>query len=270
MPQTSYSTTMTVAREGAIAESSDDRKIDSYEAASACKFGLLLEVSSGKVQPLSALPSDDHDAIIDGKASAATAQTFELTDLNGTTGGDAISPPQRLACVFNSHADWDATVMKIYGEAFDGSNIVEDVEIPNGGNTTLYTVNMFRRVEKVFLPAQTGTNGVLDIGTDVDDFAYDREAYPGIAVYEPMTSSYASTTEIEAAQVVSVMKRGRLWVVTESTAEVGDPVFVRGVLSGADVRGQFRAGPAANFGQLANAVFVTAAAADGLAIIELR
>lgn len=270
MAQTSYSTSMTIGREGGIAEGSCFRKVNSFEVGTATKFGLLCELSSGKVQPLSALPSADDDSIATLLASAATAQVFQLTDFDGAIGTGFIYPAQRLSFKFNNHGDWDDTVMRVVGEDPSGAVIVEDILVPNGGNTTVYSTGLFRRVERIHLPAQTGTNGTMDVGTDPTYYAmYVGQDCPGVCVYEPMSQSYAATTELGVGEMASVMQKGRFYAVTENTTAIGDPVYVRMVESGTDMRGQFRAGRAANFALLVGARFVTAASTDGLAVVEL-
>lgn len=213
----------------------------------------------------------DVDSILDaspGGASAATAQTITSASFDGVIGAGRIVPAQQVTLTLNSHADWDATVMTVYGEDADGNNIAEDVLIPNGGNATIETVQAFGRVTSLYIPAQTGTNGTFTVGTKPAQAEFSRRDILGVSVWqsanEPYTSdSYADNDEMP------VLRKGRCYVVTEDAVVNGDPVYVRIVVSGADACGQFGGERSASFALLRGAFFRTTAAIDGVAVVEL-
>jgi hypothetical protein len=275
MVQTAVTTALAVGREGQIAQGGA-RDLVSGFASAALKYGLLLQRGAGDrvVKPMDVLPAADVDAFAVGPlATAATAQVFSGSDFDGVVGAGLVPGySQRASFVLNNHADWDATVMKVRYENPNGVEVVEDVDIPNGGNTTVYTLGAVSILKSVHLPAQSGTNGEFTIGQD-PTAAYvglDPRIFPGIGCYDPAKESYAAATEVAQYGEVDVMKRGRVWVVVEAAVTDGMPVYVRAVLSGADVRGQFRGTPAANFVRLPGAHFVTTqASADGVAVVQL-
>ena len=200
----------------------------------------------------------------------AAAHTWELTDLDGVIGDGVITPCQRLAFVWNNHADWIAGFLRIVGEGPGGYQQQEDIPIPVGGNVTTYSRSTFRRVDKAHCDPAAGVNGLLDIGTDPTLVMLDSIGFPGFVCYDPAREQFAAATQVAANTQVSVLHRGRIWVTVEAAVTDGDPVFVRMVAAGADLRGQVRGTPAANFFPLANAHFATTqAVADGLAIVEL-
>lgn len=268
--QTTYGNAPGVARKGQKADAGYS-DILSYVAEAAMTYGLLCQrgTTADQVKPVAALPSADTDSIATALATAASAQIFSLTDLDGVIGDGIITPAQRLTFTLNSHADWDDTDMTIVGLDADGNQLVEVVRIPNGGNATIYTASPVAQVERIHLPAQTGTNGTMDVGTDPTYCAYGALSYPGVVVYDPMVEAYATATEVAAASQVSVMRSGRVRVEVEAAVTPGLQVYVRAVESGADLRGQFRGTPAANFFPLLGAYFVTTTGTDGFATLQL-
>jgi len=271
MSQTSYAANMTAARKGQQGDCGWNDIHSKVAEGGAMTFGLICEAGTAcdQVKPVAALPAADTDSIATALASAATAQTFELTDLDGVIGDGPIPLAQRLAFVWNNHADWIAGWLKVVGEGPGGVHQVELVPVPVGGNTTTYSASVFKRVDRMYLDAMGGVNGTLDVGTDPTECILDPEQYPGVVLYEVGREPYAAATEVAQYTPVSILKRGRVWMQVEAAVTKGDPVFVRMLAAGADLRGQVRGTPAANFFIYHNARFVTTqSAADGLALVE--
>jgi hypothetical protein len=223
------------------------------------------------VKAVAALPAAAPTAIAVGPLTTTTAvQTFSLASLDGAFGDDPITVAQRISFVLNSHGDWDATWFDVVGYGSLGQQISEKVPIPNGGNATIYTLQAFKRVERVRLDAQTGTNGSFTVGTDPTVCIIDPDSFPGVVCYDPILEPYAAATEVPAYDQVSIMRKGRVYVAVEAAVVAGSPCFVRMVVSGTDLRGQFRGTPAANFFPMPFARFVTTQATAGaLAVLEI-
>jgi hypothetical protein len=223
-----------------------------------------------QIKAIEALPSADTDAIATALASAASAQRFELADFDGAIGQGRISPAQQLTFAFNSHADWLASVLKVFGFGPAGNLISEDISIPAGGNVTRATAQAFSQILFIDLPAQGGTNGTIAVGTDPTVVVPDLYTYPGVAAYSALQPPHLATAEVAALDRFTMLQRGRVWVQVEAAVTAGNPVYVRMVESGADLRGQVRGSAAAGFWPYPNGVFLTTqSAADGLALIEL-
>lgn len=275
MSQTSMAAAMTIARRGQLAQGGA-RDIVSARASAALTYGNLVMRGTGDrvVDPMSAIPVADVDAFIATPvATAATAQVFSGADFDGVVGAGIVPGySQRASFTLNNHADWDDSIMKVVYENAHGVEVVEDVVIPNGGNTTVYTTGSVSVLKYIELPAQTGTNGTMTAGQEPTQpyLGLDPRVFVGVAVYDPAKESYAGATEVAANGEVSVMRRGRIYVQVEAAVTDGMPAYVRVVESGADLRGQFRGTPATNFVRLPGAHFVTTqSAADGMAVLQL-
>lgn len=96
--------------------------------------------------------------------------------------------------------------------------------------------------------------------------------FAGIPIWEsgrePYTVVNGKSTLPDKA-MVSLMRKGRIWVYTETAVSPTSDVFVRVLTVSADVKGQFRAGTATNFIALPGAKFITSTTGAGLAVLEL-
>jgi len=274
MSQTSYSLATTQAFEGKV----EDLSSCIYENATAegaLPVGKLLQkgTTDGEAKPIAALPAADDDSVANAGdiASAASAQRLFGDSFTGATyAAGKIVPAQRLMFTLNNHADWDATIMKVKYLTAGGDIVIEDVPIPDSGNTILYTEGNASMLLELYIPAQSGTNGTMLVGTDPTTYALSRDSYPGIASNPGFREPYAAATPIADNQTFNLIRKGKIWVVVEAAVVKGAPAYVRMVESGADVRGQFRGSYAANFALYPNARFLTTqATADGLALLEL-
>ncbi len=102
------------------------------------------------------------------------SDTAELL-IDGTVPGDwnrdrignrALAYPRRISFVFSSHANWDATTIVVRGRDALGVQISSNILIANGGGTTVTTDKFFSSIERITVPAQSGTNGTCTVGPE--------------------------------------------------------------------------------------------------------
>lgn len=72
-------------------------------------------------------------------------------------------------------------------------------------------------------------------------------------------------------QTINVLRKGRMWVKVEEAVVPGDRLFIRAVATGAEVEGAIRKSADGTdcIDSSAQGVFLTTAAADGLAVLEV-
>jgi hypothetical protein len=273
--QTTYNLVPAAGRAGSKSSSTPWELIESCVASGAVPVGLLAVIAGGEnpavltptsVKTMPAL-TVDVDAFVTTHATAASDQNLATTDLNGVIGQARTTPARRVTFVANSHSDWDATRIRIEGLDVSGNPITEDLLMPNAGNTTLTTVMFFSQVTAVRVPAQTGTNGSYTVGISADEGVY-SSADCGI-VLRPSTTEPLTADSIATAIDCDWMKKGKCWVIVEAAVIAGDKVFVRTLLSGADLRGQFSGTSGTGFSPLPHAFFSSDGAQDGIAEITL-
>lgn len=211
-------------------------------------------------------PTADPDAILaSGGASSATAQTISGASLNGVYGDDLFFPPRNVTLTLNNHADWDTTEAVATGLAPDGNLQQETLLIPNGGNATVTGKLPFSRIDSLYVPAQSGSGGTFTMGVGTVLGAIDRQC-AGVATYiaSKPTGAFAQYDDI------ALLVEGEVCVVSETAATEGDPVYVRFVATGDEVRGQVRNTPDGNdCALLQGAVYARSLAAAGNARIRL-
>lgn len=277
MSQTTYNTSMTIAREGALAHGwGTNAVVESKIAQAALKFGLLVQRHScTQVKPLIALPAADTDAfaIAGAIASAAADQEILEAAFAGVI-GDGLVPDYcgRLSFTLNNNAHWLATEMWVYGEGASGEQVTESIAIPANGNVVLYTRNVYRRISRLFIPAQGGVAGTMLVGIDytMPYASVNPNNFPGIALLSHAKESFATLTEVAANQQVNVLTHGAIWVVTETAVSAGDLAYVRIVVDGTDLRGQFAGDRLdTHYCRLPGGKFLTPASADGLAVLQI-
>lgn len=223
-----------------------------------------------QAKPIAALAADPDAIVASGLASAATPQTVDGAALNGVIGAGRAVPAQQVTATFSSHVDWDATTAVVTGEDADGNPQTDTIAIPNGGAATASTVKAFSRVTSILIPAQSGTGGTATIGYAPTAPELSRRDFPGIALYDVSREPYDSTTGTYASgDPCPVIEEGDVFVRSESAAAAGDPVYVRVVESGSDLRGQFSAVPGANFARLRGAQYVSNASALGIVVARI-
>lgn len=235
--QTTYPTTRSLGYAGALADSGPS-DVKSVIAAVAIAAGLV--VIKGATPAKGYLPTTpdvaDVDAIIATGASAATAQTVSGAGLDGAVGAGNMTPPRNVVLVLNSHADWDATVATVTGVDADGNVQQEDLLIPNGGNVTVTGVKLFAKITSLYIPAQTGATGTFTLGTGSALGPLNGASVHGVALYDATREPEA----YPAGYPVPCVRRGRVFVTSETSYSDGDPVFVRFIATGDEVAGQVR------------------------------
>lgn len=206
---------------------------------------------------------DDDSIIASGVASTTTAQIITSASYNGVVGA-LVFAAVNLVYTFNSHADWDATTMVVEGLGAFGEVTEETIEIPNGGNVVITGTVPFTQVTAVRIPIQSGTNGTLKIGTGVKLGALNARA-AGVAVYNSMREP-GTFAQYEA---VSLLKRGRVKVLTEGVVTAGGPVYVR-VIATTEQRGAFAGSPSANHARLDGATWESTTTGSAIAVLNLN
>lgn len=118
-------------------------------------------------------------------------------------------------------------------------------------------------------PAVVGT----DPDTQFDVPATTGERFLGITVHRhgredvELAGEFAWVTDED----VEILRRGRIWVIVEEAVTAGDPVFFRHTVNGGLIPGGWRTDvDTANADQVAGAEFMTSAAIDTVAIIDLN
>jgi hypothetical protein len=208
------------------------------------------------------------NAILAATASAATPSTITSASTPALT-TSVLHPARRITAVLNSHADWNATTMKIYGEAWDGSPICDVVQIPDAGNTTVTSHSFFRRVTKVILDAQGGTGGSFTMGYSADEGIYDP-ARVGVLMRNTSQEPLSSSDACAANDRVDVLMSGNIFVESEATVSNRGPAYLRTAVSGDEVRGQWSSDPGTGFTVQPWAEFVTTDDAATVKIAVLR
>lgn len=96
----------------------------------------------------------------------------------------------------------------------------------------------------------------------------------GFAVYDPAIETNTAYTDdggYESRSVMSILRRGRLWVEVEDAVTAYGSVFIRFSASGAEVLGSARSdADTADAVALPSAKFLTGASAGGVALVEIN
>jgi hypothetical protein len=264
--------------------------IDSYAAEAAIRAGLMVEYATVAalrneyVRPVAAVPAADVVAIATAIPSSLNAIEYTTTaagNLDGAVGILRIpGPAQRISFNFDASADWDSVsgelVCTAYGENAAGEAIHEDVVRNNAGAVAVQvlTGQCFSRVSAVHVGAGIGAGGLLTVGTSPTRLEHGSRTSPGFALYtEAIEPSATATVTFDAHDALRVLRSGRFWAVSQGGNAIGDPVFIRNTINLAHVRGELygiqliTAG--SELSRYLGATWITAAAAGGLAIVEV-
>lgn len=271
--QSSFATSLTAGRAGLVVDTGD-KDIVSRIAEDAVRNGLLAAfgtsgasgLSPGEVKLLPEMTADANDLL--AATATAAAQLVVTSASSPALVVTRMTPARRVSAVLNSHADWNLTFLRLYGEDVDGNPIEDTIVVPDAGNTTIVSNAYFSRLTKVVLDAQGGTNGSFTLGWAAADAQWCRRD-SGVICYNPAHGPYTSDDGYTALDAVGVMRKGRIWVPVEGAVADGDPAHVRVVTAATDIRGQWAAGPATNFALYPGAFFRSATSGAGLAILEL-
>lgn len=178
----------------------------------------------------------DPDAVLTTTASPAAPTTYTSVEFDGVVAGAAILVPAPITVTLDSNTDWDATVAVLTYINAEGNQVSENLNIPDGGNTTLTSAEAATQVISLFIPAQTGTNGNFTIG-----FAASTELtsaqIAGVLMWDPTQEEVAT---IPAGEVAAAMRMGRIWVETDQLVSAGERAFVRITDAATPAYGVFR------------------------------
>ena len=272
MSQTTYNTALVKALQGMHADCGPYR-VEGKAAEGELVWGSLVQRGTldSQVTPVLILAAADVDAVTATPlTSTAAAQVFVAASFDGVVGAGLQVPAKTLSFAFNSHADWDATAMVITYETIDGEK-TDIINVTNGGNDIQYSQSPAQRLISIDLPAQTGTNGTLTVGFANTEVALSKRDFPGIAMYAPgVTPSTSTTGDVDDHDNVDILTAGVIWVLVEAAVTPGMPCYVRTVLNGTDLRGQLRGSPAAEFSLWNGGTFISTAAQDTLAKLEVK
>lgn len=266
--QTSYSTNPAVGYAGQLADSGP-HDVKTVVAEAEIAAGLVVVrggTTRSEGRPPPAPDAADPDGFITTIASAATAQTLSGASLDGVVGQGEVWPPRNVTLTLSSHADWDATEAVVTGIDEDDRVIQETLLIPNGGNVTLTGVKHFRKVTSLYIPAQSGTGGTADLGFGSSLGPIGGMGVHGVAMYD-------ASREPEAYPVdyaVPCVRKGRVYVTSESSYSDQDPVYVRFVATGDEVRGQVRNAPDSTDCALLKGARFWRSGSSGVAAIDLN
>ncbi len=204
-----------------------------------------------------------------GGASSLALQN--ITSFNGSLGAGPYQPARAITLTLNNNANWDATTAVLTGVNHLGVTVSENLSIPDSGNTTLTTTNLYRSITRLTIPAQSGTGGTFTMGvaalaggalTLADCFGVvvrqigktvintsNMYGFPGQTGPATLNFDYAD------GETVPCLFDGAMAVVTETAVSDRDPVYVR-IASGAggSLLGSFR-----NDADTASAILVTGA-----------
>jgi len=214
-------------------------------------------------------PTADTDLVATLLPSATTKQTISGATLDGATGDDVFAPPRNVTLTLNSHADWNDSEAIVRGLGAFGEPVQEVFKIPEGGNVTITGTLAFTQVLSVDIPAATSTNGTMDVGLGVNlgPLSLRGPKAAGIAVYDAAREP-GTFAQYEA---LGVIHRGRVKVAAEAAVTAGDPVYVRVVATGDEVRGALRAAPdSTDCVLLAGARWDSTTTGAGIAVVDLH
>lgn len=271
-----------VAREGQIISS--DALIETGIAETSVRAGLLVtRGSTGQyVGHPAAIAAADPDGLITVAVGASAAVPFTyntIAEFDGATGQTRINPARPVTWSPDASADWNTVTggceVDIYGEDADGQPIHDHLFRPNGAGAATYTTAMcFSLVYRIDQQACVGAGGTCTFGISADRAEYGRLDDVGVACYDRGTPPATTVGyDFEAHQVVPVLRQGLIAATTEDNVTPGEPVYVRTVVAGADLRGQFTGilqSDDANFARVLGWEWTTTTAADAVGIIRVQ
>jgi hypothetical protein len=184
--------------------------------------------------------------------------------------------------VADAHVNWGLAAAGgtwCYFKGLDSrmSLLIEEFFLPAGGGVTIDSESAFSVPIGVYIGACDGAGGgVGTLGWAPTRAVLGRGDF-GIAAYERAKEpSAVAAVTFDATEALDVVIDGTIWCTVEATIAldvlVGDPVGVRVVAAGADVRGQLTRFTSPGVGDhvlLEGAQWLTAAAAGSLALVRI-
>jgi hypothetical protein len=150
--------------------------------------------------------------------------------------------------------------------------------LPAGGGVTVTSALAYSKCIGVYIGACDGAGGGAGtLGFSNDNVNLGRLDY-GIACYEPAKEpSPTAANTFDIGEALDVIIDGTVWCTVETTANLavtkGDPVAVRVLTVGADVRGQLTRytspGMTGTYALVPGAVWLDSAAAGALARVRI-
>lgn len=265
-----YASAPAVGIAGQIARPMESRRVLSGVALAALIAGvaLLADRTGGTtdgVDVFAAPAAADPDGIVAALATAATPQSLTGVALDGAVGAAEMFPPRNVTITLSSHVDYNLTTAYVRGLDEEGRPVEEAFVIPDAGNVTLTGNKFFSFVTEVYIPAQGGVGGSTQVGFGSKLGPLDRH-FRGVSLYDATkpTGAYALADE------VPFIEEGAVYVHSETAVDPTKPVYVRLVISGSEVRGQFRATVDANdLAQLVKARWIEKTTGAGIAGLRL-
>lgn len=282
MPQTSVSTNPAIAKEGLLydAQHAPDALVTALvDETNGIPPGRLVIRSSGGdwSGSLPGASAADPDGLIATIGSTGGIQTFDTAmEFDGVLGLGEFFPAAKVDLVLSSHADWNATTATLTYIDEHGIKRTESLSIPDAGNATVSSVGYARRVISLVIPAQGGTGGTATLGVQGPG---GRLLAPyglmGVSafVHKTLRTPSSSNNEVfENDTEMPVLRKGRIWVVSEDACTPKDAVYVRCASgSGGSVLGKFRTDDDSNTAMpIPGAKWLSTAAAAGFALLEVN
>lgn len=272
--QTSYSNKPPTGRAGQLAVSPPAGGIEACHANGTPRMGnavLLSGPTAGNLENADASPLAtlivSATAILAATATAATAETITSASTPALSTA-LLNPARRITAVLNSHADWNATKMRVYGEDVMGNQIRDEIAIPDAGNTTVTSALFFSRVTKVELDAQASTGGSYTMGYTADEGVYSPGSV-GVLIRNTVSEPLDANDAVADNDRIDVLKSGKIFVLVEAAVTAKDaPAYLRTAVSGGNVMGQWSSTPAAGMTRQPWARFDTLSDSDGIAVLN--
>ncbi len=183
----------------------------------------------------------DVDAILaTGGASSASPQT--ITSFNGALGAGPYQPARAVTLVLSSHANWDATTAVLRGYNHLGQIVQENLAIPDGGNATVTSTNLYQRVISLAIPAQAGTAGTFTVGVAaVSSGALTSADFYGVVVRQAIKTTISTSNlygypgvataglsaDYADGESAPLLVEGAIACVTETAFTTNAPVYCR-------------------------------------------
>lgn len=273
--------------EGLLIDQSENGT-DSYVAENAVRAGFLVQYGTDiattrrQVTPITAAPVADINALVTNAVMASAVAPVVLetaAEFDGVIGLERIYPPRAVTIDTDADAGWDGPLgfieFTIYGEDADGAPVSDRLIRNNIGAVAWQgeTRQCFSRVRQIDVPGSNAATGTGQAGVTPNLVEWGKLDSPGIVCYDVAREpSAVAAVTFDAGETLCCVREGRIWAVAVDAVVPGDIVTVRvqagggglGSLSGTEA---FPSG--GNFAKLLNARWMTAAAAGGLAIIEL-
>ncbi len=179
-------------------------------------------------------------AVLASGGASSTSQQV-ITSFNGSLGAGPFQPARAVTMTLNNNANWDATTAVLRGYNHLGQIVSENLSIPDAGNTTLTSANLYTRLISLTIPAQSGTGGTYTLGVAaVAAGALTAADFYGVVVYQAIKTTPNSaglygypgvpsgvTADYADSESAPLLVEGGIACVTETTFTTNAPVYCR-------------------------------------------